>query len=639
MCGIAGILSLDGSSVNEKELHEMSDLQKHRGPDSSGIYYDGDVGFAHRRLSIIDLTQDASQPMIDTNTGCCIVYNGEIYNYLELKKELIERGYFFQTRSDTEVILKAYEEWGPGCLSHLNGMFSFIIWHKMKKRLFAARDRFGVKPFYYYLNVDDGSYKKEFIFASEIKAILKVRPQLKTPNNPYLARFINCGILDDGEETFFEKIKQLLPAHFMIIDGGNIEIKRYWDFEPESAYSSYNYKEPEEQFRDLMESSIRLRLRSDVPVGTCLSGGLDSGSIVSIASKMVPNAINTFSSIYDDKDCDERHFIEIVNKYSGAQKHWTFPDGKNFINLLPRIIWHQDEPVSAPGIFSQWHVMELAQNNVKVLLDGQGGDELLGGYFHYYPAYIESRLKDLKANCAYFKRVGMFKDEMQKINNLTNNPMKEELKEGIRSLIFSKFFNNLFRLPSLKIGGNHKGGDGFFTKEFAEHANKNPIIRDYPVKFDDPLTNTLYWSLTRQSIPALLHYEDRNSMAFSIEARTPFLDYRLVEFGLGLPYNLKMFEDNTKYIMRTSLKGLVPLEILNRRDKKGYPTPVSVWFKDMLLGELREIIQSEKLKKRNIFSQNSINIMIEEHKNGTKDHSWILFRILTTEIWHEIFID
>lgn len=628
MCGISGIYNIDGTPVDKEAIEAMCRMLSHRGPDDDGLWLNGSIGFGHKRLSIIDLTEKAHQPMIDTERKLCITYNGEIYNYIELMDELKSKGYHFRSRSDTEVILYSYSEWGVDCVEKFNGMWSFALWDGERKILFCSRDRFGKKPFYYYF---DG---KTFVFASEIKGILAAKDSCRKPNEPYIQRFLERGIIDDGEETFFDNIKSLPPSHSLTIESSELKTWRYWDFIEEEVRKKYDYKNPEESFRELFKDSVNLRLRSDVPVGTCLSGGLDSSSIVTMASSMLPHPVCTFSSIYDDKDCNESNFIDLVNKTCKTNAYFIKPKEDDLFKLLPKMVWHQDEPNSAPGIFSQWHVMQVAKPHVKVLLDGQGGDELLGGYFYFFPAYLTSLFKNKKEEgklaCAR-----ILKQHRSKIEKLTGQSLKPLFAELMRKLFIPRFFDNLFRLPP----HNNKKKNSPFMPEFEERIKGKNIERELPRWFEDDLSNALYWALTRESIPSLLHYEDRNSMAFSLEARTPFLDYRLVEFSLGLPYSEKIWEENTKYIMRKALKDILPPEITWRRDKKGYPTPVARWFRDSQKEQVKSILFSESFKSRKILDPAYVEDRFKKHSSGAGDWSWEIWRWLTMEIWFRIFID
>ncbi|MBI4712412.1 MAG: asparagine synthase (glutamine-hydrolyzing) [Planctomycetes bacterium] len=411
MCGICGIYS--NEPVDKDVVKRMNDALAHRGPDDEGIYLNQQspfVGLANRRLSIIDLSPAGHQPMSNENQTIWITYNGEIYNYIELRSELQKLGHRFRSDTDTEVIIHAYEEWGEDCLRHFNGMWAFAIWNSKRRRLFCARDHFGIKPFYYFW---DG---KTFVFASEIKSILTHPAVPRKPDETIIYDYLTTGLIDHSEETFFHQIKQLRPAHYLTINPDRcLEVNKWWDIAVNHRFNdnSLNGKDITDRFKNLLEDSVRLRLRSDVPVGTCLSGGLDSSSIVCLANNLIrdnkiikPELIGrhqkTFSACYDDPRVDERRFIKEVLNQTGAESHLTFPNGQGLWTDLERLIWHQDEPFGSTSIYAQWSVMKLTANNgVKVLLDGQGGDELMAGYGSYQGTFIAQLINAFRITQAY----------------------------------------------------------------------------------------------------------------------------------------------------------------------------------------------------------------------------------------------
>ncbi|MBI2265571.1 MAG: asparagine synthase (glutamine-hydrolyzing), partial [Armatimonadetes bacterium] len=629
MCGIAGILNLDGSPVAPEDLESMLAPLGHRGPDDRGIWTEGPAGLGHLRLSIIDLSPAGHQPM--ERSPFRITYNGEIYNFPELREELRALGAVFTSNTDTEVILKAYEHWGPSSVERLNGMWAFAIWDSERRSLFCSRDRMGVKPFYYLQN------RKTFAFASEIKALLRLFPSERKPHIPYLYHFLATGTHDDGTETFFENIRSLSPAHCLTVNGRGTTLKRYWDLHPNRLQGTLPKGDLSGRFRDLLTDAVRIRLRSDVPVGTCLSGGLDSGSIVTLATRITEKPMHTFSAIYREKDCDEGEFIRAVRDDCGSLATEITPLPENFLSLLPKLVWHQDEPGGAPGIYSQWHVMQAASGQVKVLLDGQGGDELLGGYFGYFPPYLRTFFQEEKErNENLLPELHGIAEE---IEDLTGETQASLLQELVREFHAPKWlplwlFRDLKHVRLALPGKKRLRNNGMFHKDLVAAANRSPIRRNLTPRFPRELDESLYRSLTANSIPALLHYEDRNSMAFSIEARTPFLDYRLVEFCMALPYDQKIRGSTTKFIMRDALHGILHPKILNRRDKKGYPTPVAQWFRGPLRDSIREILLSEDFRNRRILSPQYVEDRLRLHEEGT-DVSTEIWRWLTLEIWFQ----
>lgn len=632
MCGITGILNLSGEAVDAAVLRRMNDVLAYRGPDDSGVYVDRNVGLGHRRLSIIDLSPTGHQPMTNEDGTIWLVFNGEIYNYLELIPVLQEKGHHFKSRSDSEVILHAYEEWGERCVERFNGMWAFAIWDAKASKLFLSRDRFGVKPLYYY------AAPGRFYFASEIKSLLVAAPEARQPNYPYLYHFLPSGALDDGEETFFQDVKQLLPAHSLIVQKSGRQIVNYWRYDPEATRKRYQYSCPEETLRELLFDSVRLRLRSDVPVGTCLSGGLDSSSIVCLASQILDHPIKTFSCLYDDNECNERPFVDAVNVHAQTDAYPVCPSGQDLFDVFPKLVWHQDEPTAGPGLYSQWHVMAAAHGKVKVLLDGQGGDELLAGYFTYFDAYLSCLIQDLIRTKQPIY-LSSFLSAIREIRSVTNQPI---LSQQLQRYLPGRLTSLVRRATGLVKRVDPMAlivAPPVIHDDLKGLVKGREIVRDQPRQFDNELNDLLYWHLVRQSIPALLHYEDRNSMAFSIEARTPFLDYRLVEFCLGLPYDVKMKNGVTKHVLRQAMKRDLPPAVCDRKDKKGYPTPMARWFREGAQAQLKEILYSKQTADRKIFNMDGIRFNVERHCEGKVDASWQIYRWVTTELWFRTFID
>ncbi len=618
MCAIAGIYNFDNSPVPEDLLHKMINILRHRGPDDEGYYITHGIGLGHRRLSIIDLSPAGHQPMCNEDGNIWITYNGEVYNYIELAQELKARGHVFKSVTDTEVIIHAYEEYGEECLQKFNGMFAFAIWDDKKKKLFCARDRFGVKPFYYY------SGGRSFHFASEIKAIITDSTIERKPNDRIIYDYLAYGLLDHTEDTFFEGIKSLLPAHYLVIENSEIKIRRYWDLDPTKVKNKVDDEECASKFYELFRDSVRLRLRSDVPVGTCLSGGLDSSSIVCVANDLLKECRaelkqRTFSSCFDHKKYDERVFIESVLKKTGAEMNYTFPKGEDLFDLTQDIIWYQEEPFVSTSIFAQWHVMNLAkERGVKVLLDGQGADELLAGYHFYYYSFFADLIKTLS-----------FTNIIKEIIFYSNHHSYSKLNAlGIAVFYLSP--------NSLKNKIKHIiGKKSWLKSEFIRANNKNERAIS---KYKSHLNNHLYQVLA-MGLPSLLHYEDRNSMAFSIESRVPFLDYRLVEFMFSLPNNQKINNGITKVVLRNAMKGILPEKVRNRMDKMGFVTPEDIWFRTCAKHEIIEIIGSDRFSKRKYFNVPEIKKEFEAHCKGKKNISSTIWRWINLELWFRKFID
>lgn len=621
MCGIAGIWYTDGRPVDEAALRRMIAAQRHRGPDGEGYYCVGAVGLGHARLRIIDLSPAAAQPMTNEDGTLWLTYNGEIYNYLELTAELRALGHTFRSRSDSEVILHAYEQWGERCVERFNGMWAFALWDERRRVLWCSRDRFGVKPFYY---LWDGQV---FACASEIKALLAFQPEARRPSYPYLLHFLTSGLFDDGSETAFAPVKSLPPAHSLTLRDGVLRLSRHWDYHP-ARRANYDYGAPEATFRDLLTDAVRLRLlRSDVPVGTCLSGGLDSSAIVALSARLIDVPVRTFSAIYEEPEANEAAYVAIVNERCRAVPHLVQPRPADFFDVLPHIVWHQDEPTAGPGLYSQWHVMQRAHGVVTVLLDGQGSDELLGGYHHFFGPYLATVLRRaLRGERAAWPRL------LADARAIAALAGRSQVLAALKPYVPGPL-----RMLYRTWRGTEASSD--VHPELRALVGQQTIRRSYERRFADPLDDALYWSVVSTSIPGLLHYEDRNSMAFGLEARVPFLDYRLVEFCLGLPFDDKIRGATTKHLLRRALRGVVPDAVLDRRDKKGYPTPLARWLRGPLRTAVADRLLGSRLRQRGILRPEAVEQKLAAHVAGQHDYSWEIWRWLTLEAWFEQFID
>ena len=649
MCGIAGIYNTGTDQSGLKSLEVMTEALQHRGPDDQGFLAvrteDGrflqsrntadlmqfsekdrpDLWLGHRRLSILDLSEAGHQPMSIENGLLWIVYNGEVYNYREIRKELEALGHRFGSCTDTEVILRAYDEWGTDCLRRLNGMWAFAIVDLRAKRIFCSRDRAGVKPFYYIYD------RETFCFASEIKALLKTEAVTAEPNDQIVADYLLAGLLDHTKETFFKNIYQLRPGEYLLLEKGRLTIQSYWDVEVNEARFP-NQRGYEERFHELLEDSIQLRLRSDVPIGSCLSGGIDSATIVCLANRLMfdgrsidPRLVGerqkTFSSCFEDSAYDERTFIEFVIQQTGAEKNYVFPQAKKLFEEVNSLIWHQEEPFGSTSIYAQWNVMRRAkERGVTVLLDGQGADELLGGYLPSFYPFLGQMLKRM----AFWRVIREF-SAFRKCHREIPNPFVW----GIAASIVPGWVT-----PSLQryITGRMGWAEEGFRKKYSRHFPK-------PVKFTGDLNNYLYHIFRFMSLPGLLHYEDRNSMAFSVEARLPFLDYRLIEYIFSLPMEQKLKEGVTKVILRNAMKGALPEEVRNRMDKMGFATPEDLWFRKILREDVSEIVGSKSFAERGYFDVRKVQEGFEDHCKGRINIGSLIWKWVNLELWLRIFID
>ncbi len=636
MCGIAGIYTFR-ENLKPDPIKKMTDTLRHRGPDDEGflavnstareVYpligrgsqvegnriesFDrpADLFLGHTRLSIIDLSSAGHQPMCNEDGTIWVVFNGEIYNFLMVETELERFGHAFRSKTDTEVILHAYEEWGTNCLGRFNGMWSFCIWDSREKLIFCARDRLGVKPFYYTFN------EKRFAFASEIKALLALDDMTPEPNDQIVADYLFSGLLDHTSETFFKGIYQLRPAEYLLIEDQKLILQPYWDIEPKEIHFS-QVEDYSERFRELFEDSIRLRLRSDVPIGSCLSGGLDSSTIVCFANqlmldegtidpKLTGEKQKTFSSCFENPAYDERKFIEAVLEQTGAERNYVFPDSGRLLQDLPRLVWHQDEPFGSASIYAQWEVMRLARNRgVTVLLDGQGGDELLGGYLPSFYYLFCDLLRGLEYG-SLIKEIWGF-------------------RKHHTAWAFSRFRNG--------IGKKNDWAEEAFQNKFLRSPSKSS-------KFENSLNNYLYECLRFATLPRLLHYEDRNSMAFSIEARLPFLDFRLVEYVLNLPADQKIRGGCTKVLLRDTMKGTLPESVRNRHDKMGFATPEDIWFRTDLRERINRMITSKSFRERGYFASDKVKKSFEDYCEGKKSIGSAIWSWVNLELWLRRFID
>lgn len=613
MCGIAGYLKLNKKPNKERsnlDLTEMLDLMSYRGPNDRGIYQDERVSLGNLRLSILDLGPAGHQPMENNDGSLIITHNGEIYNYIELKKDLQNKGYAFKTDTDTEVILTAYQEWGEDCVKKFNGMWAFAIWDKKNKKFFASRDRFGIKPFFYY------QHKDIFVFASEIKSLLKNKKEI---NFPFLYNFIDRQASYGNNQTLFKDIKFLPPAHNLTINldaSKKIRTNPYWDFSSDRFQKKYDYSQPVDTFRNLLIDSVKLRLRSDVPVGVCLSGGIDSSVITCIISKILKKKIKTFSSIYHQPGYGEKEFIDEVNQECQTESNLIYPNADNFFEILKSLIQHHDKPIRMPGAYSQWHVFKCAADKVVVTLDGQGADELLAGYPYYYPYYLADLIKNLSI-IKYFK---------------TKKQIKKYLKKDYDKDILKILFPWLIKFKYL-FKEKKRWQDQILTNDFISKYGSSSIKKE-PKVFSSYLNQNLYRTFVNTNLPMLLDNEDRISMAFSLESRVPFLDYRLVEFCFGLDYHQKINGYTTKYILREAFKDILPKKVYQRKDKKGFPTPLEHWFRHELRDDLEKIFDSREFAKNNILDVQKIKKIFSDHLDG-QDYSRILWRALVIHLWLE----
>lgn len=625
MCGIVGFTN-DNRFPSSKVMGEMLQSIEHRGPDDRNQINFEKISIGHVRLSIIDIA-NGQQPMQSIDERYTLTFNGEIYNYLELRQQLISQNIQLKTYSDTEVLLHMYIRYGKDMLQYLNGMFAFAIYDKLENEVFIARDHFGIKPFYYF---SDNGF---FAFASEIKALLK-HPNIHSDLDDQSIHEYLTFQLVLHEKTLFKNIEKLEPASYMIVKDGRIkEKKKYWK-------PSYEIDESRnaEQFADellvLLESSLSIQTRSDVPIGAYLSGGLDSSIVATLASKNYFGAFHTFTGGFKENIIyDETRYARIVSEDIGSEHHEIFPGVDNFIDVFENLVYHMDEPAAGPGLFPQYMVSKMASEHVKVVLGGQGGDEVFGGYTRYAVAYLEQCLKgsifETQEEGAHVVTLSSIIPNMSQLKAYT--PLIRQLfSDGMFGEMDARYFKLIDRSPKLNriyqadFLGNRCTDSVFdsFTKIF--NAPSTPSYFNKMTNFD---TNTL--------LPALLQVEDRVSMAVSIESRVPLLDKRIIELAATMPPTMKFAGGKTKAMLLKSVQNILPKTIVDRKDKMGFPTP----FNDWLAGPLKEfaldIFNSQKSRQRGLFRMDQIESQIKESGHFSRD----LWGALNLEVWHQKFID
>ncbi len=650
MCGIAGLWERDGR-IDFGRLHRIAAIMRHRGPDDEGLaLFDAasgavrvhggpdtpsevfasdlpwspgrssddardacwSVGLLHRRLAIVDLSPSGHQPMCDARRRHWITYNGEIYNFPELRDELAGLGHVFTGTSDTEVILAAYAQWGEDCLSHFNGMFGLALWDTERRALFCARDRLGVKPFYYQW---DG---RSFAFASEPRSLVLTQRTRPAPRLDAIRDLLALDWVDHGALTFFEGLEQLPAAHALTLDRNGLRLRRWWSLDPH-ARESGSSEDLARRYGELFTDAVRIRLRADVEVGTCLSGGLDSSAVITTAAGEARRGLHAFSCAYDDGPAfDERPWMKAAAEAAGANLHFTIPDGADFWPVFDALALAQDEPTAGPGVYSQWKVMELARaTGLKVLLDGQGGDETLAGYFRYLP----TRLRDLLEAGDVSGFVALWGSVADRLGTPTAllHTFEPWLPAPLVAAVRQRF---------------GQGKDRVLARALAARRTDPPA---WPRAERSGLWRHLAFDTLVRQLPSLLRYEDRNSMAFSIETRLPFLDYRVVEFAFALPDHAKLEGSTTKAIARRAFAGRVPPSVLARRDKMGFETPADLWMRSRWPDEVRR-----RLRRPGPFQDwvdaGEIAAQAEAALGGRRAIGLQLWRWLALEAWSQRFV-
>ena len=624
MCGIAGIINLSKKQIPDLQLrlNVMNQLQSHRGRDGDGIWqhqYDF-IGLAHRRLSVIDLAT-GNQPMRDCADNQ-VTYNGEIYNYLELRSELGREN--FQTNSDTEVILHAYRKWGYDCVKHFRGMFAFALWDEVNQVLFCGRDRFGIKPFYYTV------VKNNLYFASEAKTLLPFIEKIET-NLEGFQDYLTFQFCLEGK-TLFKGIYELLPGHILLAVNSSLEVKPYWEVYYDLDFD-HTAKFFEEKLRYLLSDSVKLHLRSDVPIGAYVSGGLDSSIVASIANKQLNQKLIGFTGKFSiSSDYDESHYARELAQWSKFSLQEIDITASDFIEHIRQLIYHLDYPVAGPGSFPQYMVSQLASQSRKVVLGGQGGDEIFGGYTRYLIAYFEQCLKGaINGTMNKGNFIVTYESIIPNLTALRNyKPLLQKFwRKGLFEDMDKRYFQLINRASTLKDEINWELLNDYSSFEtFKCIFNKNNINKE---SYFDRMTHFDFKTL----LPALLQVEDRVSMAHGIESRVPLLDHPLVEFAATIPSNIKFKDGTMKRVFQDSIKPFLPKSITNRNDKMGFPVPLTEWIEDPIKDFVYDIFSSQKAIERDLIDNRKVLNEIEnESKFGRK-----IWGFLCLELWQQEFHD
>ena len=631
MCGINGIAltTKSGREIDRDVLERMRDVIKHRGPDDCGVFVDGRIGLGHRRLSIVDVAA-GHQPMTNEDGTLQITYNGEIYNHSDYREALESLGHEYRTHCDTETILHLYEEHADNCVDYLRGMFAFAIWDAKSQQLFIARDRLGVKPLYY-AHTDDGS----LYFASEIKSLFQtdvLKPEINWKALPdYLANHATSG-----EETLYLGIKRLLPGHSLIWRDGKLEIKKYWDVSFSKSVDNHRTdREYIAEWTEMFRTSVRLRLMADVPLGMFLSGGIDSSAIAAVMSTMVDEPIKTFSVAFAERDANELAYARMVAEAYKTNHHEVVVSPEDFFGALPRLVWHEDEPLAHPSSVALYFVSLLASQHVKVVLTGEGSDELLAGYGRYRKTILNLSMGKL-------------------YRSFTPSFVRDVVRGGVKSLPTSRVRQKLLR-SFVNVAPDIESiyFDNFAVFPF---SIQNQLLTDRAceqigaldpyagVRFAlaetdaESLLDRLLYCDIKTYLHELLMKQDQMSMATSVESRVPFLDHKLVEFTCSLPERLKLRGGTTKYVLREAMKGVLPEAILSR-SKMGFPVPIGAWFRGPYKSVIDEYVLSERAMSRGIFRPEFVRNIVRRHQSGAENHDERLWALVNFEIWQRQFFD
>jgi asparagine synthase (glutamine-hydrolysing) len=634
MCGIAGILEFgEKSKVDAGVLRRMCDAIAHRGPDDDGFFVHGKVGLGMRRLSIVDLAT-GHQPISNEDGSITIVFNGEIYNHRSLRETLIARGHTYRTQSDTETIVHLYEEYGKDCVQHLRGMFAFAIWDANRKSLFIARDRLGIKPLYYRLTANN------FLFGSEIKVLLAYpggRPEF---NRSVLPEFLAFGYLS-GEETFYDGVAKLLPGHWLELnERRDLRIEQYWDLPLTRGAEQHDENYYVKSYRELLEGAVSSHLMSDVPLGVFLSGGLDSSAVAALMTKIRREPIETFSVGYTEAAYSELPYARTVAQHLNSVHHEVFVSRQDFFGALPKLIWHEDEPIVWPSSVSLFFVAELARDRVKVVLTGEGSDETLGGYSRY--AFT---LKNMAFDRAYRGLVPRALRRGIRDSIATSNWIGAGARRKLSHTFLgldgeswdSFYFDNFFS------AFNQRDQKELLTEELSHEIEAGSAYRNVLQYWEQSssaaeLLQRLLYTDIKTYLVELLMKQDNMSMAASIESRVPFLDHVLVEWAMRVPASIQIHGSAGKRILKKAVEDLLPHSIVYR-PKLGFPTPWSGWLAGAQLDDIERLLLEPRSMNRGFFRKPAVEKLFREHRARHRDHHDRIWRLLNLELWHRVCLE
>ena len=632
MCGICGYVSRE-HLLSAETLRKMNASITHRGPDANGVvnFDDGPLccGLGHVRLSIIDLAGGV-QPMANEDEKIWITYNGEVYNHEELRKDLEQKGHVYKTKSDTETLVHLYEEYGEDSPRFLRGMFSYAIWDDTRKKLFIVRDRLGIKPLYY-AHTGDG-----IVFASEIKAILQSGLYQATLEQQNLSEYFSFGYLTN-EQTLFQGIHKLLPGHTMVLDEKGLRVKKYWDIRYE-VDESITEKEALHTLRQMFFNSVEMRMMSDVPVGMFLSGGLDSSAISGVMAKVSSQPLKAFTIGFDKQYYSESGYAKLVAEKNGMEMHEVVLTPHDFVNSIEKLIWHNDMPIHFPASVALYHVSKKAREHVKVVLTGEGSDELFGGYGRYMSCHYNMLLGKLFGP--------LISDSMRSFikRNIWQSPLPLKLKKAVaHSFLYHSLaskeiiFDNYYKL-ALSADSDSVVNDDFFNKTHQHDPYRNYLDHYDTFSESDTISRMLYTD-TKTYLEELLMKQDKMSMATSIESRVPFLDHNLVEYAATLPSSMKVKLGSLKDVIKNAVSDYVPEEIIQRK-KMGFPLPLATWMREPFFNSyMRDILLGTTTSQRGAFNRGAVERILNEHEKNTKDNSSKLWMLLNFELWSRKFLD